>query len=98
MKDSLATGYSTLVRIKFRNIPLERYASLGIPLNVTDSLNTLVDTCLRRPSMMGIRPKWKDICCIRTSHNLILEKNLASLHLEMLINGHIVRCGYVHFK
>jgi hypothetical protein len=34
MEDSLATGYSSRVKIESRNNPLEKYASLGIPLNV----------------------------------------------------------------
>jgi hypothetical protein len=98
MENSLTTGYSSRVKIESRNNPPERYASLGIPLIVTDSSNMLVDTCLRRPCMMGARLKRKDICCIRTGHNLILQRNLASLRLKMLINGYTVQCGDMRFE
>jgi hypothetical protein len=98
MENSLTTGYSSRVKIESRNNLLERYSSLGIPLIVTDSSNMLVDTCLRRPCMMGARLKRKDICCIRTGHNLILQRNLASLRLKMLINGYTVQCGDMRFE
>jgi hypothetical protein len=98
LKDSLAMGYLSRVKIKSRNNSLERYTSLGISLNVTNSSNMLVDTCLRRPCMTGAGPRRKDICCVRTGQNLILEKNLARLRLKMLINGYIVQCGDMHFE
>jgi hypothetical protein len=70
MQDSLATGYSSRVKIESHNNPLERYASVGIPFNVTDSLSMLVNTCLRRPCMTGTRTKRKDTCCITVASTI----------------------------